>query len=67
MRLEAEKYAAQLATQIEQAKLAATKNRLRWSTTFALPVSDYSVAINTGDLDWDASASGQYVNTQMMP
>lgn len=55
VRAEAEKYTVLLMAQITKAKEEVNKDKLRWTTTFALP-SDLDVTWNSNyELNWDAN------------
>lgn len=58
-------FAGELLIKINAAKKAANFERLRWSTSFALPTSKYTVSSNT-NLDWGAGYGGNVV-TNWLP
>lgn len=59
-------YALELTEKIAVAKRDADKEKIRWSTSFALPNSDYTVDANT-KLDWASSAMEDSAITTWLP
>lgn len=62
----ADAYIVDLRARIAKAREAANADKLRWTTTFHLPYSQYTV--NKGSaLNWDLDANGSPVITEWLP
>lgn len=67
VRAEAAIYAAELEAKILKAKEDANKDKIRWTTTFAVPQDLNVTWAKTGDLDWGAKFSSSGVVTEWLP
>jgi len=66
VRAAAEAYIIGLRLKISEAKRLANEDKLRWTTTFNLPYSHYTVNKGTA-LNWSVDANGSPVVTEWLP
>lgn len=65
VKAEAEAYIIELKQKISEARIAANAGKLRWTTSFNLPYSQYTV--NDTALNWSLDESGSPVVTEWLP